>query len=143
MQIDFDVIVVGAGPSGTAAAYRLKQSGYRVLLLDKQQFPRIKPCGGGITIKALNLMPWSIGQVIERAVKKLGIGVTGTSLERFEVFEANEYVCTFALREEFDRLNFEKTIAAQVEFEHGSGLTRSPLVIWSVPMERIAVYAAC
>jgi geranylgeranyl reductase family protein len=119
MQIDFDVIVVGAGPSGTAAAYRLKQSGYRVLLLDKQQFPRIKPCGGGITIKALNLMPWSIGQVIERAVKKLGIGVTGTSLERFEVFEANEYVCTFALREEFDRLNFEKTIAAQVEFEHG------------------------
>jgi flavin-dependent dehydrogenase len=53
MQTDFDVIVVGAGPSGTAAAYRLKQSGYRVLLLDKHQFPRTKPCGGGITIKAL------------------------------------------------------------------------------------------
>jgi flavin-dependent dehydrogenase len=64
-------------------------------------------------------MPWSIGQIIERAAKKLGMGVTGTRSERFEVFEADGYVCAFALREEFDRLNFEKTIAAQVEFEHG------------------------
>jgi geranylgeranyl reductase family protein len=118
MQTDFDVIVVGAGPSGTAAAFRLKRFGYRVLLLDKQQFPRAKPCGGGISIKALNLMPWSVAPVIERAVKKLGMGVTSSATDRFEVFEAEGHVCTFAVREAFDRFNFEKTIEAGVEFEH-------------------------
>src|SRR5258708_27903651 len=100
MQTDFDVIVVGAGPSGTAAAFRLKRLGYRVLLLDKQRFPRVKPCGGGISIKALSLMPWSVAPVIERAVKKLGMGVSGARNERFEVFQADGYVCTFAVREE-------------------------------------------
>jgi geranylgeranyl reductase family protein len=123
MQTDFDVVVIGAGPSGTAAAYRLKRFGYRVLLLDKQQFPRLKPCGGGISIKALNLMPWSVGPVIERAVKKLGMGVRGSTTERFAEFECDGYVCTFAVREEFDRLNFEKTMEARVEFERSGELT--------------------
>ncbi|MGH2507781.1 MAG: NAD(P)/FAD-dependent oxidoreductase, partial [Ktedonobacteraceae bacterium] len=118
MKTDFDVIVVGAGPGGTAAAYRLRRHGYKVLMLDRQTFPRVKPCGGGISIKALKLMPWSIGPVIERAVKKLGMGVKTRLDEKFEVFDADGYVCTFAVREEFDRLNFEKTIEAGVEFEH-------------------------
>jgi len=123
MQTDFDVIVVGAGPSGTTAAFRLKRFGYRVLLLDKQQFPRVKPCGGGISIKALNLMPWSVAPVIERAVKKLGMGVTSPATERFEVFEAEGHVCAFAVREAFDRFNFEKPIVAGVEFEHTAELS--------------------
>jgi len=116
MQTDFDVIVVGAGPSGTAAAFRLKRFGYQVLLLDKQQFPRVKPCGGGISIKALNLMPWSVAPVIERAVKKLGMGVSSRATERYEVFEAQGYVCTFAVREAFDNFNFGKAVEAGVEF---------------------------
>ncbi len=120
MQTDFDAIVVGAGPSGTAAAYRLKRLGYDVLLVDRQSFPRVKPCGGGISIKALNLLPWSVGSVIERAVKTLGMGVRSAATERFEVFEADDYVCTFAVREKFDRFNFEKTIEGGVEFEQTS-----------------------
>lgn len=52
-----DVIVVGAGPAGSAAAARLAQLGHDVLLLDKNDFPRDKPCGDGIppgTIEILN-----------------------------------------------------------------------------------------
>ncbi len=45
-QADFDVIVVGGGPSGATAANDLAQQGYRVMLLDKAG--RIKPCGGAI-----------------------------------------------------------------------------------------------
>jgi geranylgeranyl reductase family protein len=41
----WDVIVVGAGPGGSAAAITLAQSGWRVLLLDKATFPRDKVCG--------------------------------------------------------------------------------------------------
>jgi geranylgeranyl reductase family protein len=40
-----DVIIVGAGPSGSAAAAILARAGCRVLLLDRAQFPRPKPCG--------------------------------------------------------------------------------------------------
>jgi geranylgeranyl reductase family protein len=45
-----DVIVVGAGPAGAAVAARLHQHGVRdVLVVDRYDFPRDKPCGGGLT----------------------------------------------------------------------------------------------
>ena len=42
---DYDVLIVGAGPSGATAAYFLGQKGYKVALIDKKSFPRAKPCG--------------------------------------------------------------------------------------------------
>jgi menaquinone-9 beta-reductase len=47
-----DVIVVGAGPGGSAAAYHMARHGLRVLLLDKTEFPREKVCGDGLTPRA-------------------------------------------------------------------------------------------
>ncbi len=43
-----DLIVVGAGPGGSATAYYASRSGLEVLLLDRQEFPRDKPCGDGL-----------------------------------------------------------------------------------------------
>jgi len=51
----YDVVIVGAGPSGAWAAYLLAQRGARVLLLDPTH-PREKPCGGGVTGRALALV---------------------------------------------------------------------------------------
>ncbi|AEV81341.1 drug:proton antiporter [Actinoplanes sp. SE50] len=48
-----DVIVVGAGPGGSAAAYHLARHGHRVLLLEKTEFPREKVCGDGLTPRAV------------------------------------------------------------------------------------------
>ncbi len=45
MTIDADVIIVGAGPAGSAAAVLLARYRYRVILVDKARFPRDKPCG--------------------------------------------------------------------------------------------------
>src|SRR5215467_1876478 len=47
-----DVIVVGAGPSGSTTAYHLAQAGLNVLLLEKTVFPREKVCGDGLTPRA-------------------------------------------------------------------------------------------
>lgn len=51
-----DVVVVGAGPAGTAAATTLARAGRDVLLVDKAAFPRDKCCGDGLTAGALRLL---------------------------------------------------------------------------------------
>jgi len=49
----YDVLVVGAGPSGAAAAYWLAERGHRVLVVEKKRFPREKTCGDGLTPRAV------------------------------------------------------------------------------------------
>ena len=67
----FDVAIVGAGPAGSVAAYRLAAAGARVLLVDKATFPRDKPCGGGVTGRAERLLPFSIEPVVEDVVDRM------------------------------------------------------------------------
>lgn len=50
---DFDVIVVGGGPGGSTAAWRLALRGLRPLVLDAAVFPRVKICAGWVTPTAL------------------------------------------------------------------------------------------
>ena len=50
---NFDVVVVGAGPSGSSAAYWLASSGVKVALVEKKTFPREKTCGDGLTPRAV------------------------------------------------------------------------------------------
>ena len=52
----YDVIVVGGGPAGTTAARECAARGLNVLLLEKERYPRFKPCAGGITAAALELL---------------------------------------------------------------------------------------
>ncbi len=57
-MIETDVIIVGGGPAGSACARRLRKNNIDCLILDKQKFPRYKPCAGWITpdvFKALEL----------------------------------------------------------------------------------------
>ncbi|MHB1740494.1 MAG: geranylgeranyl reductase family protein [Actinomycetes bacterium] len=51
--VQADVIVVGAGPAGSATAYYLARAGVDVLLLEKATFPREKVCGDGLTPRAV------------------------------------------------------------------------------------------
>ncbi|HCR47326.1 MAG TPA: NAD(P)/FAD-dependent oxidoreductase, partial [Marinobacter hydrocarbonoclasticus] len=45
----YDIIIVGAGPAGSTLARALEDSGKRVLIIDKQAFPRDKTCAGWVT----------------------------------------------------------------------------------------------
>jgi geranylgeranyl reductase family protein len=53
----FDAVVVGAGPAGSTLAWRLADAGASVLVVDKARFPRDKPCGGGLTLRAVRQCP--------------------------------------------------------------------------------------
>jgi len=75
------VIVVGAGPGGSAAAYHLATAGLDVLLLEKTSFPREKVCGDGLTpraVKALTSMGISVGEgdgwLLNRGLRIIGGG---------------------------------------------------------------------
>ena len=67
----FDVLVVGAGPAGSATAIHLARAGASVLLVDKAMFPRDKPCGGGLTGRALKHVPCSVDPVVEHVVDRM------------------------------------------------------------------------
>ncbi|MAT42479.1 MAG: hypothetical protein CL609_09070 [Anaerolineaceae bacterium] len=68
----FDVIIVGAGPSGSVAAANLAKYGLKTALIDKETFPRYKSCGDGITADGLAVLD------------KLGLGAWA---EQFPAFE--------------------------------------------------------
>lgn len=53
--MNYDAIIIGAGPAGSTAAIQLAQAGQRVLLLEKSRFPREKLCGEFITPECLNV----------------------------------------------------------------------------------------
>ena len=53
-----DVLVVGGGPAGATAARELAIAGWRVRLIDRANFPRNKPCGGGISMRVVPRFPY-------------------------------------------------------------------------------------
>ena len=69
----YDVIVVGAGPAGSTAARECAARGLSVLLLDKSEFPRDKPCGGAVAIRAAALLPFELTPVVERVVSRVQV----------------------------------------------------------------------
>ena len=79
---DADVIVVGAGPSGSTAAYYLAQAGLNVLLIEKSRFPRDKVCGDGLTPRAVKSLVAMGVDVSEEAgwLRNKGLRVIGGGL---------------------------------------------------------------
>ncbi len=76
----FDLAVVGGGPAGTAAAWQAVQTGAKVILLDKAQFPRDKPCGDGLTARAVSyLQHMGLAEEITRFHRVRGVRVFSPS----------------------------------------------------------------
>jgi geranylgeranyl reductase family protein len=75
-----DVLVVGAGPAGSAAAAWAARGGHDVVLADAAVFPRDKACGDGLTPRAiaelnsLGLGDWVRGRVRNRGLRAAGFG---------------------------------------------------------------------
>jgi geranylgeranyl reductase family protein len=113
----FDVAIVGAGPAGSTAAYRLASAGRRVLLVDKARFPRDKPCGGGVTLRAARLLPFSIEPVVEEVVTRVEIGLRyRSSFTR----TAQEPLVYMTQRKRLDELLLRKAEEAGAHVEEGT-----------------------
>lgn len=71
MKSSYDVAVVGAGPAGSFLAYLLAKEKFKVILIDKEKFPREKICAGGLTAKVFNLLPFDISPLKPQQISKI------------------------------------------------------------------------
>jgi menaquinone-9 beta-reductase len=85
----YDLAVAGGGPAGSAAAWQAAQTGARVVVLDKADFPRDKPCGDGLTPRAVSF------------IQKMGLAAELTKFHRVngaKVFSPSEWELSFPRR---------------------------------------------
>jgi geranylgeranyl reductase family protein len=116
----FDVAIVGAGPAGSTAAYRLARARARVLLVDRTRFPRDKPSGGGLTTRAVQQLPFSVEPVVEDRITRVRCRLRyGRSFER----ESARVLCLMTQRRRLDAFLVEQAVAAGAEFRDGVHVT--------------------
>lgn len=118
--MDADVVVVGAGPAGVAAAHDLANAGRDVLLLDRSDFPRQKPCAGGVTVKALKRLRFSIAPVVRESVSELDMMLYSRRNARFS---AQTPVCVMTHRPELDAFCLDQARAAGARFDQLRGIS--------------------
>lgn len=80
MTLTYDVIVVGSGPAGACAAWRLAKAGVAVAVLEKATLPRYKTCGGGIIGRAMQALPVDVRHVVEQECRSAQLNVLPAGL---------------------------------------------------------------
>jgi geranylgeranyl reductase family protein len=115
----WDVIVVGAGPAGCAAAYDLARAGRSVLLLDKSDFPRSKACAGGLTMKAVRALRYPIDSVIRQAIYRVVLENRGS---KPALVKTHEPICVMTVRSELDAFCLAQTLRAGATFRRIRGI---------------------
>ena len=94
-MINADVIIIGGGPAGASCAWMLRRYGREVVVLEKDTFPRTKPCAGWITpavLKSLDVGPgaYPFGMIAVRHIdvhafgKRFSLPVRQYSIRRSE-----------------------------------------------------------
>jgi len=107
----FDLIVIGAGPAGSAAAYTAAASGLDVLLIEKERFPRPKPCGGAISERALFYMDGDLpASLQENEIYGAKISYKGKSVEVVK----EHRIALLIARDQFDHYLLQKALRAGV-----------------------------
>jgi geranylgeranyl reductase family protein len=97
----YDVTIVGAGPAGSTTAKFLAEKGFKTLLLDKEKFPREKPCGGGLPIRVLQRFPYVVNDNIIEAYSSSGT-IFSPSLQHQIEISKNTPIIAMVLRKKFD-----------------------------------------
>ena len=104
-----NVLIIGAGPAGGFLANKLKDKNLSVLILEKKKFPRYKPCAGGISKKAYDILSSEIknvNSIIERRFKN-GLYVNNN---KFTFVKSEEELIYMTYRSKLDNFIVKNAI---------------------------------
>jgi geranylgeranyl reductase family protein len=119
--IDYDVIIAGAGPAGSQAAIILSRAGRKVLVLEKEVFPRSKPCGGCISSRVERFLPRRfLDEVVEGTINRVVFHFYPN--EKWE-YASDQPAAYMVRRERFDLLLAREAAQAGAEIRFQTPLT--------------------
>jgi len=101
----YDVIIIGGGPSGASAGRRAGKLGLKTLLLEKEKFPRYKPCGGALSEHAISYLDFELPQNI------IEWEITGANIffkDQFVKAHKDYRMSVLISRDKFDNFMLEK-----------------------------------
>ena len=120
MSTDADVIIAGAGPAGSLAAYELAILGVSVLILEKSSFPRYKVCGAGLTHKILHEIPFDISPILETKIHTI---IFSRGFREVFTRTSTEPMLYCTSREKLDDFLLKKAVEAGARVVHGEKVT--------------------
>ncbi|MCC4770137.1 geranylgeranyl reductase family protein [Methanosarcina sp. DH2] len=112
----YDIIIVGGGPSGASAGRRAGKLGLNILLLEKEEFPRYKPCGGGLSKHAISYLDFELPEdVIEWEITGARVFYKDQLIEAHKDYRLSVLVS----RDMFDNFLLEKAKETGIEVHTG------------------------
>jgi len=112
----YDLIIIGGGPSGSAAGRLAGNTGLKTLLIEKEIFPRYKPCGGAFSERAMSYVDFDIPQYIhERNVFGARVHFRGNFIEKLKEYR----IATLVTRSVLDDYLLGKAKETGIEIKMG------------------------
>lgn len=144
-QKEVDVIIVGAGPAGTACAIQLGKAGFSVAILDKASFPRDKICGDALSVDVVNqlkLLSQELAETFDRfqaKVSSFGVRIVAPNRQHIDIpffhqgKEKCGYICT--------RFNFDNLLVQHLKtFPQVTIIENSPVKKIELLSDHIKAY---
>ena len=123
MATEFDVAVVGGGPSGSATAHYLASMGHSVLVCEKKTFPREKTCGDGLTPRAVKVLEeMGLKSELDTWERVRGLRVHGANRTLELPFPELDDWCNYGLvkpRKDLDQIVLNNAEAAGAKVVYG------------------------
>lgn len=102
----FDVAIIGSGPAGASAAFKLAKKGISTVIIEKETLPRYKTCGGAFGLAGRKIMPFDISEVVEKEC--FNIDVFFDKIDKKFSIQKDEPIITMVMRADFDNFIVKK-----------------------------------
>jgi geranylgeranyl reductase family protein len=115
----YDVAIIGMGPAGASAAAALSRGGLAVVGFDKDQHPRYKVCGGGISARVAHLLDSEFHSVVEHTVNGVQFVYQGQDPI---VIDSSRPIAYMVMRDRFDHYLLQQAVQAGTEVRNGEAV---------------------
>jgi len=112
----YDLVIIGGGPAGSAAGRLAGNTGLKTLLIEKDLFPRYKPCGGAFSERAMSYLDFAIPYYVqERNIFGARVHFKDYSIETHKEYR----IATLVTRSVLDNYLLEKAKETGIEIRMG------------------------